>query len=407
MAHISKPNVYHVRPVTRLVVDLCDFRERASDSVPGFADRLAFMLPSLMDHHCSPGRPGGFFERVREGTLMGHVVEHVAIEILTLAGQRAGFGKTRAAGENGIYHVIFEAPSASVGFLAGRAAVDAVNALISGRPLRLDDILETLRRQAVDTHPRPGIRALASEGQRRAFPISALVDAPVRPPVIAVAGFDANRAAGLIARCLIRAGKRAGCLTDSGKEHEAHPNDIDGRLRDPSMDCCVAAVSDWTIRERGLIYGIADVAIWLDARCGDEDPSAYPAFEETAWTRALVVEHVSRSGCAILNADDPRVMAHQDRVRVRTILFSSGSGNPHLRCHLARGGGAVVFENRLAVIVARDGGRTAVMREGGIAMIVPGDEEPGLDGLLGCIAALHGFGLSDSEIRRGLLALDA
>ena len=74
---------------------------------PGFRERLEKMFPSLYEHRCSVGSPGGFFERVDEGTWMGHVIEHIALEIQTLAGMDTGFGRTRTPeGEKeGMYYV--------------------------------------------------------------------------------------------------------------------------------------------------------------------------------------------------------------------------------------------------------------------------------------------------------------
>src|SRR4051794_14436981 len=81
--------------------------QRPTNVIDGFFDRLQALLPSLYEHRCSPGVPGGFFERVKEGTWMGHVVEHIALEIQTLAGFDTGFGRTRETDTRGTYYVVF------------------------------------------------------------------------------------------------------------------------------------------------------------------------------------------------------------------------------------------------------------------------------------------------------------
>src|SRR6187551_2330530 len=76
-------------------LDLEELEESPTDKIDGFADRIKTMFPSMVKHRCSKNHEGGFFERVKEGTWMGHVIEHIALEIQTLAGMECGFGRTR------------------------------------------------------------------------------------------------------------------------------------------------------------------------------------------------------------------------------------------------------------------------------------------------------------------------
>ena len=89
----------------------------------------------MYEHRCSVGTPGGFFQRVEEGTWMGHIIEHIALEIQTLAGMDVGFGRTRGYGEEGVYNVVFAYMEESVGRYAAKAAVRICEALISWRRL--------------------------------------------------------------------------------------------------------------------------------------------------------------------------------------------------------------------------------------------------------------------------------
>src|ERR1700712_3680077 len=88
-------------------LDLQDAEEYPTNLIDGFAERLEALIPSLYEHRCSEKKPGGFLERVRRGTWLGHVMEHVALEIQSLAGMRCGYGRTRSTGEKGVYHVVF------------------------------------------------------------------------------------------------------------------------------------------------------------------------------------------------------------------------------------------------------------------------------------------------------------
>src|SRR5205085_5612852 len=98
--------------------------------IPGFKERLETLLPGLYDHRCSEGVKGGFLSRVAEGTWMGHIIEHVALELQTIAGMDMGFGRTRTTGKEGEYFVVFDYMEEEAGVFAARAAFNLVKSLI-------------------------------------------------------------------------------------------------------------------------------------------------------------------------------------------------------------------------------------------------------------------------------------
>jgi len=128
------PNYWSVRKHKLIVMllDLEELEEQPTDLIPGFYERLTALIPSLNEHRCSEGVLGGFFKRVQDGTWMGHVIEHIALEIQTLAGQQVGFGRTRGAGKKGLYHVVFAYDDVEAGKYAAQAAVQIAEALIKG-----------------------------------------------------------------------------------------------------------------------------------------------------------------------------------------------------------------------------------------------------------------------------------
>ncbi|HEY9648967.1 MAG TPA: cyanophycin synthetase, partial [Chroococcidiopsis sp.] len=91
------PNYWSIRhqKLVILRLDLEELSDKPSNEIPGFYEGLVEVLPSLVEHFCSPGCRGGFLSRVREGTMMGHIIEHVALELQTLADMPVGFGRTR------------------------------------------------------------------------------------------------------------------------------------------------------------------------------------------------------------------------------------------------------------------------------------------------------------------------
>ncbi|MEO0375868.1 MAG: cyanophycin synthetase [Cyanobacteria bacterium P01_A01_bin.17] len=118
------PNYWSIRRSKLILIrlDLEDLANRPSDTIPGFYDGLISVLPSLEEHHCSPGCRGGFLSRVQEGTMMGHILEHVALELQVLAGMEVGFGRTRETATPGIYQVAIEYQNEAAGRYATRAA---------------------------------------------------------------------------------------------------------------------------------------------------------------------------------------------------------------------------------------------------------------------------------------------
>ncbi|MGF1520068.1 MAG: cyanophycin synthetase [Nodosilinea sp.] len=126
------PNYWSIRYPNLILMrlDLEDLADRPSDQIPGFYEALAETLPSLIEHFCSPGHRGGFLSRVRQGTYMGHIIEHVALELQTMAGMPVGFGRTRSVAEPGVYQVVFEYQNEQAGRYAARAAVRLCNSLV-------------------------------------------------------------------------------------------------------------------------------------------------------------------------------------------------------------------------------------------------------------------------------------
>lgn len=116
------PNYWSIRRHKLIVMrlDLEDLENWPTDKIEGFADRLEEAIPSLYEHRCSEDFRGGFFKRVRQGTWMGHVVEHIALELQTLAGLDTGFGRTRETKIPGVYNVVYSYLEEKPGFMPAK-----------------------------------------------------------------------------------------------------------------------------------------------------------------------------------------------------------------------------------------------------------------------------------------------
>jgi len=153
-----------------MVLDLEEMEERPSDKIEGFRERLENMFPTMFEHRCSVGTPGGFFQRVEEGTWMGHIIEHIALEIQTLAGMDVGFGRTRGYGEKGVYNVVFAYMEASVGRYAAKIAVEICQALIDGQEYDLADDIQKMRELREEERLGPSTGSIVEEAASRGIP---------------------------------------------------------------------------------------------------------------------------------------------------------------------------------------------------------------------------------------------
>jgi len=129
-----------------MVLDIGKYEYLPSNKILGFYGRLKKHIPSLITHRCSKGVPGGFLRRVKEGTWMGHIIEHVALELQTLSGMNTGWGRTRMVkGEKGTYNVVFNYEIKECGRLAAKEAVRVVNDIIEDRDPEIAKTLKRLR----------------------------------------------------------------------------------------------------------------------------------------------------------------------------------------------------------------------------------------------------------------------
>ncbi|WP_253201197.1 cyanophycin synthetase [Sphingomonas quercus] len=144
------PHLYSTRPMIRIQLDLRDLEQWPTDRLPHFTDQLLALLPGLATHGCSYRQPGGLLRRMRQGTWLGHVIEHVALELQTLAGLKVTRGKTRSVkGRPGVYNMLYAYRDEQAGLAAGAHAIRLVAALLPS-PLGKVDGLELLDTPALD-----------------------------------------------------------------------------------------------------------------------------------------------------------------------------------------------------------------------------------------------------------------
>ena len=139
--HHTKDRLVH------MILDLGEWEEFPSSKIPDFYDNIKKYLPSLYEHRCSEGIKGGFFSRVKTGTWLGHIIEHIALELQTLAGHDTGFGRTRETTKKGEYNVIFNYVQQPVGLLAAKESVEVAKSIIKGENPEIEEIVKKLKKE--------------------------------------------------------------------------------------------------------------------------------------------------------------------------------------------------------------------------------------------------------------------
>ncbi|NGM88451.1 cyanophycin synthetase [Parapusillimonas sp. SGNA-6] len=169
------PNIYAVWPCLKVIVDLEHLEGVASTDVPLFVERLLDALPSLHGHRCSTKQEGGFTRRLREGTYMAHVVEHVMLELQCLAGSPAGFGRTRRVKESpGLHQVVCAYQIEPLAEAAMDAAMRVVDGLADGKEVDIAAVLATLSDIALRYGIGPSTRTILEAAKARRIPYTRL-----------------------------------------------------------------------------------------------------------------------------------------------------------------------------------------------------------------------------------------
>jgi len=167
-------NYFSGAQVVRFRLRLNEYDEVFTNQIEGFNDTLKATVPSLIEHHCSMGVRGGFFMRMDEGTLLGHVMEHLAIELQNLAGMNVGFGKTRETKEKGVYNIVIRFFDELAGIYAGKMAVHIINSILTHQPVSLHPIVENLIYIRENRMLGFSTQQIVNEAEQRRIPIQRL-----------------------------------------------------------------------------------------------------------------------------------------------------------------------------------------------------------------------------------------
>ncbi|PZU89681.1 MAG: cyanophycin synthetase [Chryseobacterium sp.] len=166
------PNIWSItrKKLIQMRLDLEETEHFPTNKIEGFRERIEQLLPSLISHRCSEGVEGGFFKRVEMGTWMGHVIEHIALEIQTLAGMDVGFGRTRETKTPGVYNVVFNYLEERAGVFAAEEAVKIAQCLMDGTDYDINDCIHNLKEIRERERLGPSTGSIVEEAASRRIP---------------------------------------------------------------------------------------------------------------------------------------------------------------------------------------------------------------------------------------------
>ena len=168
--YLRGPNIWTYRPVLEVWLDLGELEDYPSHTIPGFNQRLTAWLPALIEHHCGVGERGGFLQRLEEGTWCGHVLEHIVIELLNLAGMPTGFGQTRSTSQRGVYRMVFRARDESVARVALAQGHALIMAAINDEPFDVQTAVARVRTEVDDQYLGPSTACIVTAATDRGIP---------------------------------------------------------------------------------------------------------------------------------------------------------------------------------------------------------------------------------------------
>jgi len=283
-------NFWSTHPVMRMDLAVGAYEHISSADVPGFTDALVSAMPGLEEHRCSIGERGGFIMRLRNGTYVSHIVEHVALELQTMIGHDVGYGRSRPGDVDGEYTIVFEHMHEAVGLRAAALALETV--------------------QQAFASSLNGVEHAVAE-------LSALASTPDVPKLQ----------------------QHVLCGITGGSDRAAAREEI--VRRGFGGDELIVDVSPVFLLQAGLPYSRSDIAIVMDTNLTDV-PERYREEERAQRLMATVADAVDRGGIVIVPAKEWEV---QDKVReagCRVAIFSPDSNVTRRDRKVARAVGLVV-----------------------------------------------------------------
>ncbi len=173
---LKGPSIWTYPPCIETWIDIGELEDLPSDKIPGLYERLEAWLPGLIEHRCNYDERGGFLRRLKEGTWAGHIMEHIVLELMTLAGLPDGFGRTRETTTRGVYKLVVSNFHEECTRLALEIGRELLLAAIHDDPFDISQAIKPLRRKVDRKYLGPSTAAIVNAAEARKIPHIRLLD---------------------------------------------------------------------------------------------------------------------------------------------------------------------------------------------------------------------------------------
>lgn len=165
-------NIYSHRPVMKMIVDIGKYAEIPTNRIDGFNEKLLRAFPGLKTNCCGLGYEGGFVERLKTGTYLAHVLEHVILEMQYMLGCDVSYGKTRLLKEPSLYYLVYEYKNEVCGLECGKAGAFILNCFLNGENIETEEFLTYLKKVSQSADLGPSTSAIVNEAEKRNIPVT-------------------------------------------------------------------------------------------------------------------------------------------------------------------------------------------------------------------------------------------
>lgn len=169
---LNGPNVYHHHPVIIMRIDLQDLADVPSDELPELIAGLKKEFPGMADHQCSPGVPGGFYQRLEKGTYLAHILEHVALEFSILTGMDVTYGKSRYAGKPGLYDIVTRFSNETGMKECLKQSLLTISNLLKNQPVDIGNSISKIKAAIKKSELGPSAKSLYDAAKKRNIPVT-------------------------------------------------------------------------------------------------------------------------------------------------------------------------------------------------------------------------------------------
>lgn len=444
------PNIFSLRyPIVKMKVKLGNLADVPTKDIKGLNEKLIGFFPGISDHKCSTGYVGGFVDRLKEGTYLAHVAEHLCLEVQRMMGDDLKYGKARQV-ENDIYNVIFSCINLEVGRACGLFAINTLNALIGGKTINLDEQIRNLRTKCLKYTEDPSKRTIVREAEKRGIPVSTvgesgmvrlgygkyqkLVSAalfestnsittshildmiypegsPGTIPIVSVTGTNGKTTTTrMISKILRECGNTVGMTSTQGiyvNDNCLEAGDATGPrsarriLNNREADAAVLETARGGILREGLAYEKADVAVFTNLTGDHLGIDGIGTMEDLLHVKSLVIGAIKENGACVLNADDPWVMKAMEKAKGSIVLFSLDDNNTHIINHISNGGSAV-YRKGDGIFASNKGFNRKIIDVSEIPATLNGGLKHNIYNSIAAISACYALGISFENIKKAL-----